>query len=697
MFVMFFLFCVCLLLRLAYLQIIKGTWYQHKALENRIREIVVEPERGVIYDRNGKELAISISAEACYAIPAEVEKADKVDDTAKGLAEILKMDEEDVYKKITEKQHSVWLQFKLNKEQVKELRERNFAGIGIIAKPQRFYPKGNLASHVMGIAGDYNQGLEGLEVAYDKQLAGVNGSLLVEYDAAGHEIPGSTRKYAQPEQGLNVILTIDQTIQYIAERELDKVMQERSPKSASIVVMDPQTGEILAMANRPDFNPNDYQKFSASSRRNCAVTDSFEPGSTFKIVTLAAALEEGITNKEEQFFDPGFIKVDGETIRCWADGGHGSQTLAEVVQNSCNPGFVTLGLRLGVEKFYKYIEGFGYGEQLGIELPGEATGIVIPAEQVKPIDLATISMGQANSVTPLQMVTALSAVVNGGKMMKPYIVKGLTNSEGDVVKEYQPQMIRQIISEETSRLEREMLEGVVTRGSGGNARIDGYSVGGKTGTAQKPAAGGGYSATDYVASFIGFAPVDEPRLVALVVVDTPKGYPYYGGTVAAPAFREVMRDSLRYLEVPVRYQQDKTAPNQEMSTVPLVLNLPVQEADKILKEAGLESEHSGSGEIVYGQIPLDGIKVKRGSKVLLNLHKPDNVKDGKIIVPDLKGKTIRDATELLGIMGLVLVPEGEPFATGLAVEQNPKPGKILTRGGEVKVRFKAPTDAGVVP
>lgn len=695
-FVLFFVIA-SLLLRLTYLQIIRGTWYQHKALENRIREIVVEPKRGVIYDRSGKELAVSISAEACYAIPAEVEKSERAEIIARELAGILDMKEKDVYNLITKQQHSVWLKFKLNKKQVKELREKNLPGIGTIAKPQRYYPKGNLASHILGFAGDYNQGLEGIEIAYDKQLAGINGRLLVEYDAAGHEIPESTRKYIQPEQGLNVVLTIDQTIQYIAERELDKIMQERSPKSATIIVMDPRTGEILALANRPDFDPNKFHNYPAKARRNAAVADSYEPGSTFKIITLAAALEEGVTNRQEQFYDPGYIKVNGETIHCWAGEGHGSQTLAEVVQNSCNPGFVTLGLRLGAQRFYKYIHGFGYGSHLGIELPGEAKGIVIPEKQVKPVDLATISMGQANSVTPLQMVTALSAVVNGGKLMKPHIVKELSSREGEVVKRYKPQVVRQIVSEETSRLEREMLEGVVTKGSGRNAYIEGYSVGGKTGTAQKPAPGGGYSTTDYVASFIGFAPVDDPQLVAIVVVDTPKGYPYYGGTVAAPAFREVMRDSLRYLEVPVRYRPGDKVTDEEMSVVPLVINLPVQEADKVLREAGLESEHSGSGQIVYGQVPLDGVKVKKGSKVLLNLQKTDGAHDGERVVPDLKGKSMRDAAELLGVMGLVLIPEGEPFPTGIAGEQEPAPGTRLPQGGQVKVRFRAPPGMEISP
>ncbi len=686
-----------LLLRLVWLQIIEGTWYQQKALENRIREIVVEPKRGDIYDRNGKELAVSVNTEACYAIPAEVNKSKKASSTARELASILDMKEKDLYELITKEQHSVWIKFKLNKAQVKELREKNLPGIGIIPKPQRFYPKGNLASHILGFAGDYNQGLEGLEIAYEKELAGVCGRLLVEYDAAGHEIPESTRRYIQPEQGLNAVLTIDQTIQYIAERELDKVYQERSPKSATIVVMDPRTGEILALANKPDFDPNQFHKSPAQVRRNTAIADSYEPGSTFKIVTLAAALEEGVTNRDDQFYDPGYIKVNGETIRCWAPEGHGSQTLAEVVQNSCNPGFINLGLKLGTQRLYKYINGFGFGNPLGFDLPGEASGIVIPEKQVKPVDLATISMGQANSVTPLQMVTALSAIVNGGKLMKPYLVKELRNKEGQVVKKYNPQVMRQVISDDTSKLERELLEAVVSHGSGRNGYIEGYSVGGKTGTAQKPVPGGGYSTTDYVASFIGFAPVDDPQLVAIVVVDSPKGYPYYGGTVAAPVFREVVKDSLRYLGVPVRYSPGEKAADEEMAVVPLVLNLPVQEAEKILKEAGLESERSGSGQIVYGQLPLDGVKVKKGSKVLLNLQKLDTGQQDERVVPNVKGKSMRDVAELLGMMGLVLVPEGDPFPTGIAVEQEPAAGTQITAGGQVRVKFRAPQNVVTGP
>ncbi|HHW41552.1 MAG TPA: stage V sporulation protein D [Syntrophomonadaceae bacterium] len=698
-FLFFCIFFVIILLcfRLIWLQLVRGTWYQQEALQNRIREIVVEPKRGVIYDRNGNELAISINVDAVYAVPAEVMKSGKTAQVAREVARILHMKEKEVYELITENQHSVWIKFKVDPAQARELRARHLPGIGVISKPQRFYPKNNLASHVLGIAGAYNQGLEGIEVQYDKELSGIKGRLLVEYDAAGREIPGSTHRYIEPEQGLSLVLTIDQTIQYIAERELDKVMQERHPKSASIIVMDPQTGEILAMANRPDFDPNDYQKYPVSARRNIAIANSYEPGSTFKIVTLSAALQEGLVDSNSRFYDPGYIKVGGEFVHCWLPEGHGSQSLAEVVQNSCNPGFVNIGLRLGTEKFYKYLKAFGFGALLGIDLPGEAGGIIVPQDDAKPIDLASMSIGQANSVTPLQLVSAMAAVANGGKLMKPHLVKEMKNSKGQVVKRFKPQVLRQVISPETAREVRNYLEQVVSNGTGRNAYIPGYSVGGKTGTAQKPAPHGGYSTTDHIASFLGFAPVDSPRLAVLVVVDSPQGYPYYGGTVAAPVFREVVRDSLRYLGVPLRYQPKDAKLQEDMTVVPPVINLPVQEAEKVLKEAGLEAEKLGNGKVVYGQVPLDGVKVKKGSKVLLNLTMPKQETSGERVVPDLKGKSLRDAAELLGLMNLVLIPEGEPIATGTAVEQSPPPGTRVSAGSRVRVKFSPPPITAIGP
>ncbi len=682
----FIAFC----LRLAWLQLVKGTWYQQQALQNRIREITVDPQRGDILDRNGNVLATSISTDAVYAVPAEVQRSGKVQEIAQTLATILSMKASDLLGLITQNQQSVWIKLKLDPAQSQALRQAALPGIGIIPKPQRYYPKNNLASHVLGIAGDYNQGLEGVEVQYDKELSGVSGRLLVEYDAAGREIPGSARKFIEPEPGDTAVLTIDENIQYFAERELDKVMQERHPISATIIVEDPNTGEILAMANRPDFDPNNYQDYPAANRRNIAICNSYEPGSTFKIVTLGAALDENLVSENDRFYCPGFIQVADRTIHCWLPGGHGSESLAEVVQNSCNVGFIDIGLREGLQTFYKYLDAFGFGKALGIDLPGEAEGIVVNEKEATQVDLATMSIGQANSVTPLQLVAAMSAVANGGKLIQPHVVKELRNSQGEVIKQFDPQVIRQVLSTETAQEECSLLQRVVDEGTGATARLDGYTAGGKTGTGQKPLPGGGYSDTAHVLDFLGFAPVDHPRLVCLVLLDSPQGI-QFGSQQAAPVFKDVMNDSLRYLQVPMDYLPSGATLNDDMTVVPPVTNLTVPEAQKALAAAGLAGETSGQGQVVLDQVPVDGVTVKKGSKVLLSLDSSGTVPAGNRTVPDLKGKSLRDAAEELADMNLVLVPEGGgQFPTGIAVWQDPPAGTQAPANSKVTVKFEAP-------
>jgi stage V sporulation protein D (sporulation-specific penicillin-binding protein) len=682
----FIVFC----LRLAWLQLVKGTWYQQQALQNRIREIEVDPQRGEILDRNGNELATSISSDAAYAVPAEVERSGKQQEIAQTLATILGLKESDVLGLITQDQQSVWIKLKLDDTQSQALRQAALPGIGIIPKPQRYYPKKNLASHVLGIAGDYNQGLEGIEVQYDKELSGISGRLLVEYDAAGREIPGSTRQFIQPEPGETVVLTIDENIQYFAERELDKVMQESHPISATCIVEDPDTGEILAMANRPDFDPNDYQDYPAANRRNIAISNSYEPGSTFKIVTLGAALDENLVSVNDHFYCPGFIQVADRTIHCWLPQGHGNETLAEVVQNSCNVGFIDIALREGLDTLYKYLDAFGFGTLTGIDLPGEAEGIIVNQKEATQVDLATMSIGQANSVTSLQLVMAMGAVANGGKLMQPHVVKELRDNQGNVVKRFDPQVIRQVLSPDTAQEERILLQGVVDKGTGSNARLNGYTAGGKTGTGQKPLPGGGYSDTAHVLSFLGFAPVDHSRLVCLVLLDSPGGI-QFGSQQAAPVFKEVMNDSLRYLQVPVSYLPSGAALNDDTTVVPSVVNLPVQEAQKALAAAGLVGETSGQGPVVLDQVPVDGVTLKKGSKVLLSLDSSGAITGGDRTVPDLKGKSLRDTAESLADMNLVLVPEGGgQFPTGVAVWQDPLPGTQVKGGAVITVKFAAP-------
>jgi stage V sporulation protein D (sporulation-specific penicillin-binding protein) len=360
-----------------------------------------------------------------------------------------------------------------------------------------------------------------------------------------------------------------------------------------------------------------------------------------------------------------------------------------VVQNSCNIGFITIGLREGLPTFYKYLDAFGFGKQLGIDLPGEAEGIIVNEKEATQVDLATMSIGQANSVTPLQLVTAMSAVANGGKLIQPHVVKELRNSQGEVVKRFDPLVIRQVLSPDTAQEERKLLQRVVDAGTGATARLDGYTAGGKTGTGQKPLPGGGYSDTEHVLSFCGFAPVDQPRLVCLVMLDSPQGI-QFGSVQAAPVFKEVMDDSLRYLQVPMDYLPSGTALNDGLTVVPPVTNLPVAEARQALAAAGLVAEISGQGQVVLDQVPVDGVKLKKGSKVLLSLDASGTVPAGERTVPDLQGKSLRDAAEELADMNLVLVPEGGPFPTGIAVSQNPPPGTQVSTGTKVTVKFEAP-------
>jgi stage V sporulation protein D (sporulation-specific penicillin-binding protein) len=483
--------------------------------------------------------------------------------------------------------------------------------------------------------------------------------------------------------GGNLVLTIDETIQYTTERELDKIVQSYHPKNAAAIVMDPKTGEILAMASRPTFDPNNYNAVPASNRRDFAINDAYEPGSTMKTITAAAAMEENIVNRNTMFYCPGSIKVGQETISCME--AHGSQTFAQAVENSCNVSFVKIGLALGMDKYYQYLNAFGFGQLTGIDLPGEATGILVPQASAKQIDLATMAFGQANAVTPIQLTTAVAAIANGGKLMKPHLLKQVLDGDGKVVQTNQPVMVRQVISANTAKELCDILQGEVTNGTGKNAYIEGYNVGGKTGTAQKIAPGGGYMEDEYVGSFIGLAPADDPRLVVLVVVDAPQGA-YYGGTVAAPAVREILNDSLRYMGVPLRSTVDKKTPVQdEQVVVPDVVNLSRTEAVAKLQAEGFKVQANGTGTIVWQQTPRAESKLSRGSQVSISMAAFDKGKpDGKITVPDLQGKSMKEADSILAELGLNLFPDGY----GISCEQSPAAGQVIVSGSNVKVRFQ---------
>jgi stage V sporulation protein D (sporulation-specific penicillin-binding protein) len=505
------------------------------------------------------------------------------------------MDQANLLKKITATSSVEWIKRQITPEQGKQIRDMNLPGIDLTEESRRYYPKGTLAAHVLGISGIDNTGLEGIDKYYDDLVGGTKGRIVIEHDAAGREIPEATHKYIAPVDGSNLVLTIDETIQYIVERELDKVFKQYQAKNAAAIVMDPKTGEILAISSRPTFNPNSYNDYPASNRRNFAINDAYEPGSTMKITTSAMAMEESVVNQSSQFYCPGYVKVGKETIKCANNKAHGSQTFAQIVENSCNVGFVKVGLDLGADRYYKYINAFGFGLKTGIDLPGEANGILVPKERCKQIDLGTMAMGQANAVTSIQLTTAVSAVANNGKLMKPHLLKEVVDKDGKIIETVEPEVVRQVISEQTAKDLCQILEGEVTNGTGRNAYIEGYNVGGKTGTAQKIAPGGGYLANEYVASFIGFAPSYDPRIVVMVVVDAPKGYPYFGGWVAAPAAKEIINDSLKYLEVPLRNSNGQQVEvKDEQVVVPDVVNLPLSEAQAAINERGLKVKINGT-------------------------------------------------------------------------------------------------------
>jgi len=609
-------------IRLAFVQVIMGDSLTEKAKESWSREIPFEPKRGEIVDRNGVALATNVSAPTVYVIPKQVENPEE---TAEKLANVLNMSKEKTYELITKKTMIVRIPEgrKISHEKAKELRSLDLKGVYIAEDSKRHYPFGNYLSHVLGFAGIDNQGLMGLELYYDKELSGEKGSVQFYSTAKGQRMEDMPDDYEPPVDGLDLTLTIDSRIQTVVERELDLAEAKYNPDGIIAIAMDPNSGEILAMASRPNFDPANFRNVPQEIyNRNLPIWSTYEPGSTFKIITLAAALEEGKVDLEhEHFNDPGYIEVSGSHLHCWKKGGHGHQTFLEVVQNSCNPGFVELGQRLGKETLFKYIKDFGFGEKTGIDLQGEGKGILFNLERVGPVELATTSFGQGVSVTPIQQVAAVSAAINGGTLYTPYVAKEIKDPKtGKVIMRKQPTAKRKVISEETSKQIRYALETVVAKGSGKGAYIDSYRVGGKTGTAQK-AKDGRYLENNHIVSFIGFAPADQPEIVVYVAVDNPKNTIQFGGVVAAPIVGNILEDVLPILEVEPRKEQiekERTWLDPVMVEVPDLIGLTKKELQQQLYNFRLDI--SGSGDKVIQQAPDPGVKVKEGSTIRVYLE-----------------------------------------------------------------------------
>jgi stage V sporulation protein D (sporulation-specific penicillin-binding protein) len=648
----FLRFCVISLFiiifgRVGFLQVVDAGELSKEAIDSRTSERRIEPQRGTITDVTGKVLAKSILSKCVFVEPKayrdgiENLKLDPGANLLK-LAEILQLDPVEMKAKFASTSSWVALARQVELVKVNQIKQLGLPGVGFSDDTRRVYPMGNILAPILGIVNMDAHGAEGIELSYDQQLYGQKGFISEETDAKARSLIGGVHSYQAPVDGSNLALTIDSNIQYIVEQQLDDIVNSTKPQSTTIIVMDPKTGRILAMGNRPSFDPNDYKKFPEPTRRNLAITTQYEPGSTFKIITAASALEEGTTNPNKSYNDPGYLPVGEQRITNWDTdmSEHGDISLTKGMQLSSNVVMAQVGLELGRETFFKYIRGFGFGQKTGIDLPGEAIGQLLKEQKTSRFEQATMSFGQANAATPMQMITAISAVANGGTLYKPYIVDKITDSNGNVVTENKPTALRQVISKTTSDQMRDILEKVVSEGTGQTGKIDGYRVAGKTGTAQKVDETGKYSTKDFVASFVGFAPAEDPRVAVLVIIDSPEeGGIHQGGVLAGPRVKEIIQKSLQYLGVPPSYKTGKEVPFE------------VQPTEKYQPKP-----------VIPERTPIAG--------------------EG--VVPDLTGRTMSEAGEMLSKQGLRMNFVG----TGLVSSQDPPPGKVLPAGSIINIKFE---------
>lgn len=618
------IFCFVLIIsKVFYIQVVDYNKLNKLANGLWSRNLPIEADRGRIYTSDGEIVADNLTTVSLVFIPNQIDN-DLKEEIAEKIAKILECDvdaiKEHIYKKSSiERVHPEGR--RLDYEEADAIDALGYDGVYLVKESKRIYPYEKLLCHALGYVGIDNQGLSGLELKYDEYLTGETGAIQYYSDAKGQKLTLS-ENYIKPTNGMDIELTINYEIQSSIERELDNAMEKYKADGAWSIAIDPNSGEILGMASRPGFAPNSYQDYTEEEiNRNLAIWASYEPGSTFKIVTLASSVQENVVDLEKDtFYDGGSVNVDGARIKCWKHGGHGAQTFLEVVQNSCNPGFVELGNRLGKETLFKYINDFGFGKKTGIDLNGESTGILFSLSQVGPVELATTAFGQGVSVTAIQQVAAVSAAINGGTLYTPYVVKRIIEPEtGEIIQENESHEVRNVISEETSKTVRLALESVVSLGSGRNAYIDGYRVGGKTGTAQK-VSNGRYMVGNYITSFIGFLPADDPKVIVYVAIDNPKGITAYGGTVAAPIARSILIDAIDALDIDKPgggIEKEYQWYDKKYYTVSDVVGMSPREANKAL--SNFDVEYSGSGSVVKSMSPEAGSRLVEGSVIRLML------------------------------------------------------------------------------
>ena len=672
---------VLLFFRLFDLQITRHEELQGKAVNQQTRRTVVTANRGTIYDAGGNILAISSSAETIILSPLEIDNA--VNDTedpvswtkeslAAGLAEILGKDASAIRKRMdnVKSQYEV-IQLRADEDTAAKVRsyvdENKIAGVHLVADTKRYYPYGSLAAQVIGFVGDENTGLYGLEAYYEKELEGQSGLVISSKDQAENDMLYTYEQYFAAKNGNDLTLTLDTTIQYYLEKGIESMVDKFSAANgASGIVMDAKTGGILAMASYPNYDLNDFLTVSDQTLqeriereestvadmqllqwRNKALNDTYEPGSTFKILTLSAALEEGVVDKTTTVNCGGSVSISGYTIHCSNKNGHGLQTLVQSVGNSCNPAFINYGLRIGSEKFYEYMRSFGLMNTTGIDLGGEAVGVFAADSSFTQLDLACYAFGQNFTVTPLALIAAQAACVNGGYLHTPYLVERITDSDGNVTYRHDDTPVRQVISEQTSATVRECLEYVVASGTGKNGQVAGYRIGGKTGTADKGQTG------DVVVSFLCFAPADDPQVIMLITMDTPSratGTYVSGGNMVAPTASTVMAEILPYLGVEPSYSAEELLGMD--TTVPNVIGMSVEEAKAKLKDRALSYKIVGDGETITDQTPTGGAIIPGKSSVIL--YAGEEKSTGKCVVPHLIGKTPSEANTTATAAGLLI-------------------------------------------
>ena len=724
--------------RVAWLQFVDGSSLQKQATKQQTRDRLITSKRGSIMDRNGKLLAVSASAESISVSPEELRTC--IDDSeklshevvAEGLSKCLNLEYDDVYKKITKDTAYEILKRKVEKDEADKVRkflsDNGITGINMDEDSKRYYPYGDFASQVIGFTGTDNQGLSGVEATCDNVLKGVSGRVISAKSASGNDMPFDYERYIDPENGVNVMLTIDESMQHFVEKNLDAAVEDNNlDNGAMAIVMDVKTGEILAMATKPSYNLNtpfevtdeefldeldemeeaiekakksddeverqaaeefdrqtEINKYLQNLWRNRTISDTYEPGSTFKIMVAAMAMEENLANDDDQFFCQGALQVADRTIKCHNTAGHGMETFVQAVQNSCNPAFMEIGAKIGATKFKEYYQGFGFMDKTGIELSGEGNGVFYEDDSFNEVELATSSFGQGFQITPIQMLTAVCAVANNGNLLQPHIIKAYVDDDGNVLQSFEPKTIRQIISKQTSSRMRTLLESVVTDGGASNAYVSGYRIAGKTGTSEKLPRNQG----NYIASFTGFAPADDPQIACLVLLDEPRGGQYYGGVIAAPVCGRILEEILAYKNLEPQYT---TAELDKIETpVPNLKKMDVESAKKVLGQSNLKYIIEGSGTKVVNQMPKTGTKVSMNSTI--TIYTEENQQPNQVFVPDVSGCTVTLASQFISdsqlnirIIGAAAAGNG---SSSTAYKQSPAPGTQVEQGTVVTVDFR---------